>query len=357
MSTPLPSLRHNRTVSAQTGIRREVQVSVSRGGTSLSVEPTQLRLTQDSRRTMRWDGSMTIVDEELVPSTPRDILTPFGTWVDVSLGVKLLDETISVVPYGHFMVAKSRATTNPDSAVVEVSLVDPAEAVERYRFEEPLTVASGTDLAQMVNIVITDRTGTNPNVGATGRTLGANRVFGLDPETGPWSELIDVLNGFGLTAWYDRVGVVVIGTVDVDAAAAVPLGGVTSLEVDFDSRPYNVIVVRGEPPDADPVQAVAMDDDPGSPTYAGETAGSSNYGRVTRFYTSPLIYAVGQAQDAADQLLQESIGGGASRTALRGYDPTIDPLDIYVIKGQTSVIDAVTVDVTGNTTMQVRDLV
>lgn len=357
MSTPLPSIRHNRAVSTQTGLRRVAMVTLSRGGTSLVVEPTSLRLTQDSRRTMRWDGSMTIADETLIPVTPRDILTPFGTWVDVSLGVKLLDDTVSMVPYGRFMISKARAKTDPENAVIDISLIDPAEAIERYRFEEPLTVASGTDLAQMVNIVITSRTGVNPNVTAVGQTLGANRVFGLDPETGPWSEIIDVLNGFGLTAWYNRVGQIVIGTVDVDPVTARSLGGVTSLEVDFDSRPPNVIVVRGEPPDAEPVQAVSMDSDPGSPTYAGETPGSSNYGRVTRFYSSPLITTELQAQEVADQLLQESIGGGASRVALRGYDPTVDPLDVYVINGQTSVIDAVTVDFTGPTTMQVRDLV
>jgi hypothetical protein len=357
MSTPLPSTRHNSAISAQTGIRREVQVTLSRGGTSLTVEPTAMSLTQDSRRTMRWDGTMTIADESLIPTSPSDILTPFGTFVDVSLGIELLDGTTSIVPYGHFAIAKSRAQTDPGNAVVEVSLIDPAEIIERYRFEEPLVIASGTDLAGVVNAVVASRTGSNPNIANVGSKLGADRTLGLDPETGPWSELLDILDSFGLTAWYNRVGNIVVGTLNVSTATIKSLAGNTSLEINFDAQPSNVIVVRGEPPDVEPVQAVALDDDPSSPTYAGESPGSSAYGRVTRFYSSPLIYTEAQAQQVAQQLLQNSIGGGASRTATRAYDPTIDPLDVYAINGQTCVIDSITVDITDNTTIQVRDLV
>src|SRR5690606_39895617 len=126
------------------------------------------------------------------------------------------DVPVSYAPFLRFLILQARTKTNPDNAVIDISLIGPAEAIERSRFEEPLTVAAGTDLAQMVNIVITARTGVNPNVTAVGQTLGANRVFGLDPETGPWSEIIDVLNGYGLTAWYNRVGQIVIGTVDVN---------------------------------------------------------------------------------------------------------------------------------------------
>jgi hypothetical protein len=329
---------------------------MTRGVITITVEPTSAKFTQDLRRSMRWDGTLTIVDDDLVPTSPRDILAPFGTWCDVQLGCELLDGSVSLIPYGHYMVAKARSNIDPNGRSVDITLVDPAQAVDRYRFETPFSVSSGTDIATMINMVVTDRTGVNPNLTSTGRLLGADRTFGLDPETGPWAEILDILSGFGLTAWYDRVGYIVIGAVNTNLTDAVALPGVTSLEIDFDEQPPNVIVVRGEPPDVAPVQAVSMDDDPGSPTYAGTTPGSSSYGRVTKFYSSPLITTVEQSQQVADQMLQESIGAGAGRTGSRGYDPTIDAGDVYVINGQVSMIDSVTVDIMSDTTMNVRDL-
>lgn len=356
MSTPLPNSRANRAVQTQTGLRRVVSVTITRGATSIQVEPTSLRLTQDSRRSMRWDGSLTVDDPALAPTRPQDLLAPFGTRVTVEVGLELLDGTTSTVPYGRYVVTATRTSVLPDSRTTELTLLDLADAVERYRFEEPLTIADGTDLATMVNAVITSRTGTNPNVSATGRTLGADRIFGLDPETGPWSEIQDVLRGFGLTAWYDRVGSIQLGSVNVSAANAVNLPGVTSLVASFDTRPRNVMVVRGEPLDADPVQSVVQDDDPGSPTYAGVSPGSSPYGRSTKFYTSQLIYTQQQADDAAAQMLQEEIGAGAAWSGTRGYDPTIDPLDVYGIAGQVLAVDAVSVDLKGDTSLVFRTL-
>lgn len=356
MSTPLPSSRANRAVQTQTGLRRVVQVALTRGATSVTVEPTSLRLTQDSRRSMRWDGSLTVADSALAPTRPQDLLAPFGTRVDVSLGVQLLDGTTSVVPYGRYIGVTTRTGIQPDGRVTEMTLLDPADAIERYRFETPLTIANGTDLGAVVNAVVASRIGVNPNVAATGRSLGADRIFGLDPETGPWSEIQDVLQAFGLRAWYDRSGQVQVGTLDASAASAVSLAGVTSLVADFNTRPRNVMVVRGEPLDADPVQSVAMDEDPGSPTYAGTAPGSSPYGRSTKFFTSQFIYTQQQADDAAAQMLSEELGAGASWSGARGYDPTIDPLDVYSVAGQVLAVDAVTVDVSGETSIVFRTL-
>lgn len=358
MSTSLPNLRANRAVQAQTGIRRWVQVTLSRGGTSVTVEPVSLRLTQDVRRSMRWDGSMTIADSALAPTRPQDLLAPFGTRVDVQLGIELLDGTISAVPYGRYVVTGTRVNILPNERVTDLTLLDLADAVERYRFEEPFTIVDGTDLAAMVNAVITDRIGTNPNLPNTGRTLGANRIFGLDKNIGPWTEIQDTLRAFALQAWYDRAGQLQIGSVSVSAANATQLPGITSLSADFDTRPYNVIVVNGEPIEENvtPVTSIALDNDPGSPTYAGESAGSSPYGRVTKFFTSQFIYTQQQADDTAAQMLLEEIGAGASWSGTRGYDPTIDPLDVYNVNGQILAVDAITIDVSGDTSLVFRTL-
>lgn len=357
MALRFPSARHQAALSTPTGYRRWSRFTFSRGGVTRELEPVAGSFTANSTRGGRWDGRLTFVGDDLLPRRPGDLLSPFGTTLRVELGLELLDGSISSVPFGTYAVMSARTRTEAGARAVDIGLVDVSDRVERYRFEEPLTVASGTDLAQMINVVVTARTGVNPAVSPTGVTLGASRHFGLDPNTGPWSEILDVLAGFSRVAWFDRVGHIQIGAAIPDATTAYPLDSLTSLSADFDTQPPNVIVARGEAQDGTaPVQAVAMDEDPSSPTYAGTGPGTSPYGRVTRFFSSPLIETEPQAQSAADTILTQSAGAGAAYTLVRPYDPTIDAGDAVSLEGVALAVDVVTVDIAGDTSVQVREI-
>lgn len=357
MATRFSSARHQAALSVPTGYRRWSRFTFSRGGVTRTLEPTSGSLTQDARRNARWDGRLTFAGDNLLPRRPGDLLTPFGTRVEVELGLELLDGSLSTVPYGTYEIASSRTRTEASSRVVEVGLIDISDRVERYRFENASTVAAGTDLGTMINTVVTNRTGVNPGVSTVGAVLGVARIFGLDPGMAPWAEILDVLAGFSRTAWYDRVGDIQVGTVIPDPATAYPLDALTSLSADYDTRPPNVIVARGEPQDgSEPVQAVAIDDDPSSPTYAGTGPGTSPYGRVTEFFVSPLLETVAQAQAAANTILASKVGAGATYTLVRPYDPTISAGDVVSLEGSALAVDAVTLDITGDTALQVREL-
>jgi hypothetical protein len=334
-----------------------MQFTFTRGGDSRVLEPVSGSLTADQTRNGRWDGRLTFVGDDLLPTRPSDILTPFGTRVAAVLGIELLDGSVSTVPFGTFEITGASPSKAAGKRSVDVTLGDVSGLVERYRFEEAFTVTSGTDLGDMINAVVVDRTGQSPAVSAVGSSLGADRVFGLDTGTAPWSELLDVLSGFSRTAWYDRVGHIQVGSVNVDPQAAYPISSLASLDADFDTRPPNVVVVRGEPQDGSPpVQAVAMDTDPSSPTYAGTGPGTSPYGRVTLFYSSPLIATVPQAQSAANTILAENVGAGATYSLVVPYDPTISAGDVIAVKSQVLAVDRVELDLTGSTTLQVREL-
>jgi hypothetical protein len=357
MPARFSSARHQAALSTPTGYRRWSRFTFSRGGLTRTLEPTGGSLTQDARRNARWDGRLTFAGDNLLPRRPGDLLTPFGTRVEVELGLELLDGSVATVPYGTFEIASSKTRTEADQRVVEVGLIDISDNVERYRFETPLTVASGTDLGTMINTVITNRTGINPGVSLVGSSLGAARVFGLDAGTAPWSEILDVLASFSRVAWYNRVGAISVSSVTPDPASAYSLDLLTSISADYDTRPPNVIVARGEDQEGTtPVQAVAIDSDPSSPTYAGTGPGTSPYGRVTEYFTSPLLKTVGQAQAAADTILAQNVGAGATYTLVRPYDPTITAGDVVAVGGATLVVDAVTLDLAGDTSLQVREL-
>src|SRR5262249_51958106 len=159
----------------------------------------------------------------------------------------------------------------------------------------------------------------------------------------PWSEVLDVLDGFSRTAWYDRVGHILMASTNVDPANAYAPSSIVSLSSDFDTRPPNVIVARGEPQDGTaPVQALALDTDPSYPTYAGTAPGTRPYGRVTQFYSSPLLSTVAQAQSAANTILAGSVGAGATYTMTCPFDPTITSGDVIAVEGSIYAVDAVT---------------
>lgn len=357
MAQRFASARHQAVIGTATGYRRWSRFTFSRDGVSRVLEPTSAVLTQDARRGGRWDGRLTFAGDDLLPTRPGDVLTPFGTRLSVELGLELLDGSLSTVPYGTYEIVSSNVTTSASNRTVTVSLADISGTVERYRFESALTVASGTDLGTVVNTVITNRTGINPGVSPVGVALGSARTFGLDVSTPPWSELLDVLKGFSRTAWYDRVGLIQIGSTVPDPASAYPLPALSSFSADFDSPPPNLVVVRGETQDGTaPVQAVAMDTEPSSPTYAGTGPGTSPYGRVTHFYSSPLITTMAQAVSAANAVLAANIGAGATYTVTLPYDPTLSAGDVITLAGTIYVVDAVSLDLAGETTARVREL-
>lgn len=357
MSTRFDSARHQAALATPTAYRRFLQFTFFRGGESITLEPVSGRLTQDATRNGRWDGQLTFAGDDLLPTRPGDILTPFGTRMEAVLGLELLDGSVSTVPYGTYEVSSAKVSETADARTVDVGLADISGVVDRYRFENPFTIVSGVDLGTMINSVILNRVGISPSVSLVGATLGADRTFGVDTGTAPWSELLDVLNGFSRTAWYDRVGHIQVGSVNVDPSTAYPLSSVASLSTDYDTKPPNVIVARGEPQDGTaPVQAVAMDTDPSSPTYAGTGPGTSPYGRVTYFYSSPLLLTTPQAQSAANTLLAENVGAGATYTLTVPYDPTITAGDVISVRGLILAVDSVTLDLGGDTALAVREL-
>lgn len=357
MATPFASARAQAALYTPTGYRRWMRFTASRGGDTVDLEPIGGSLTQDARRDGRWDGRLQFAGDEMLPQRPSDILTPFGTRIEATLGLELLDGSVSTVPYGTYEVGSAKTSVAADQRTVDVGLIDVSGAVERYRFETPLTIPAGTTLPDMINMVVINRTGLNPGVGADPTSLGVTRVFGLDTETGPWSEILDVLSSFSRTAYYDRVGHIQMVSTNVDPLSAYPLSSLASLSADFDTRPPNVVVARGEDQEGTtPVQAVAMDTDPSSPTYAGAAPGTSPYGRVTLFYASPLLKTVPQAQSAADTILAQKVGAGATYTLTVPYDPTIDAGDVIAVGGAILAVDQVTLNLAGDTNLQVREI-
>lgn len=358
---PLPS-PFQETINARTAFVKTVSVTASRGVEQAVFEAAGGSLTQDARRTLRWNGSLTIpVETEFLPTVPEDLLTPFGTTIEVKLGVMLASGVIAEVGFGVYDLDDSQVSITANSQQVALSLVDLGERVARYRFESPFETPAGTDLADTVELVVGNRLGITLGLPPTGVTLLRSRVFGLDPNLDPAREIVDLVAGFGYRIWFDRNGDLQLDQPPTpDPSTALFLEGSLTVNGAWANRPPNVIVVRGETSDeTPPIQSVAMDNDSDSPTYAGVTAGSSPYGRVTRFFASPLITSQGAADLASRNMLAASAAQGATWEVTKAYDPTIDPDDVLTVPIDEDtnlplVVDSVDLDLTGVTTFRCR---
>jgi hypothetical protein len=349
-------------LDAQTAFIRYVNVTATRGTESVALQPESGQLTADVRRSLRWNGNLSIpVDADLVPVTPFDILSPFGTTITVSLGVTLYAGVEAEVAFGVYDLEDSDSVISGGNRVVNLQLSDLGNRLARYRFETPFTIPASTDLADAVNLVTEDRLNISLDAEATGQTTGRKRVLGLKPELDPARELLELAQGFGYRLYFDRNGELVLDQPPAGTGlGATPLAGDLTVANTFRSKPPNVIVVRGETSDGTtPIQAVAMDLDSDSPTWAGDAVGESPYGRVTEFFASPLIVTQAGANQAATNRLASRAGAGATWTVTKAYDPTIDPDDLISVNLDDETVlplyvDAVTVDIAGATSIECR---
>jgi len=363
MSTPLASSRHQRTLNATTAVTRRFDLTVTRGAVSETFAISGGSIVMDANRSMLWSADITISlpsGSPWVPRTPADLLTNFGTLATLEAGVRLADGTDSMVGLGVYLISAVEGTQAEGENTVQLTLMDKALAIADYRFEAPLAVAGG-DVATVVNTVVTDRLGVSPALGASGETVPAT-VFGLDTSKDPWAELQDLAASRGLRLRYDRDGVLALSAPPTYLATLPSLlEGVLRTSPQFQSRPANVVVVRGEAVGiAAPVSEIVMDTDPASPTWAGATAGGSPYGRVTRLYTSGAVTDAGEATAAGEALLAAEVGAGATWSLAKAFDPTVDVDDLITTSDATVpslAVDSVTVDILGETTITGRAVV
>lgn len=130
-----------------------------------------------------------------------------------------------------------------------------------------------------------------------------------------------------------------VWTVDV-GLGGVLLGGSAQRT---DERTYNAVVVTASRPDGEavPFDPVVVEDlDPGSRTFVG-----GPFGRVPRFYSSPLLRTTSQAVRAGRALLEKARGGAATVALESLVNPALESGDVLTVRlpdgrVQRHVVDA-----------------
>lgn len=334
--------------------KRQLLITATRGTASEVLVPLDGSFTQDSRQPIRWTADLTVAAP--TPIFPSDLLTPYGTTITLVAGIihPVSGVVVQTAAWGSYVVDRANAAFVPGYAAVRLHLTDIAQRVAAYKFEVPLLCPAGTDLATIADQVWLSRLGTASGLAATGVLLPRDLPMGVTSTTDPWRELVDLFAANSLQLFHDGAGV--LRALPPPTATTGTLIGGADFAVSFEQRPANVIVARGEQDEGAPVQAVVMDVDPSSPTYAGPGPGTSPYGRVTAYVDSPMIIDATIAINAATARLAEKTG--AQVTITRPFDPGTAPGDTLVLATGSAplrvLVDAVSLSVTGDTVISGR---
>lgn len=283
-------------------------------------------ITFDATADVWASGEVTVSAPWPGPTDER--ITVFGGEVYLARGVDTGAGGIAWAPMGYFRVT---ATSQDDAAKgpIRLTLDDRMMTIIESRLISPRTYPPGTLVSTMVDdlagevypgLVVEYDSGTGTE------TLGRQ----ITAEENRYEALVDIADGLGQIVFFDERGILRFADVpDASEPVWTIKAGAGGVQVNANRAltrvgVYNAVVARGEGmDDIPPVQAIATDASPTSPTRWG-----GPFGRIPMFYASPFITTLGQARAAAVARLRRVLGAPYSvslsvipNPALRPYDP------------------------------------
>lgn len=245
-------------------------------------------------------------------------------------------------PLGVFTLNDVAVSDTPSGLEIELSGADLSRRVSRNRWDKTYVVEPGTNYSDAIQDLITDRLpGTVFNFASTSRVT-PRLFFGEQSSNDPWSDAQDMATMIGMELFFDARGVCTLRpepNPDIDQSVyefedrSRPTMTALTRRV-TDENTYNKVVVTGEGSGNEvPVRAVAIDDDPASPTYY-----LGPYGTVTLRITNSLVLTTEQAQDAADAALLR-VKGATEAVELEAVPmPALEPGDVVTVtRGRSKV--------------------
>jgi len=292
-------------------------------GTELKIINGDVEL--DATADIRGTASLTLA--EPWPEVRNRSLAPFGAEVFIARGVDLGGAGVLWAPLGYYRVndvEQADAAKGP----VHVALEDRMSTIIDSRFLEPRQWLQGTLVGDIVEEVVTEIYPSATIIfddDSDESQLGRSLIV----EESRFEVLKTLADGLGKIFYWDAQGRLVFQTApDEDVPVWIVNAGPGGVMVQADrslSREgiYNAVVVLGEGTDEmPPVRAVAYDAQASSPTFFG-----GPFGQVPRFYSSSFITTQSQAENAAVNLLRQSLGAPYDVGASAVPNPALKPYD------------------------------
>ncbi|MET8694679.1 DUF5047 domain-containing protein [Streptomyces bauhiniae] len=296
-------------------------------GRVLDLDHTGGSVTVDRAQAIRRTCSITQADPSLIPRTAVDQLAMFGSRLRVSRGVDYGDGSQELVPLGVFRLddVDGDVTDGP----VTLQGKDLSACIADDKFTQPYT-ATGTVITAITALVQRSLPDAAVIARITDTPIGS-RAY--DRQADPWAACQEIAAAAGAEIYCDAEGDFIIATLP-DIAITLPAWSIEAAEGGAyikatrgmkADKVCNGILASGEnaADGVPPVSYLAVDSDPGSPTYWG-----GPFGRRPDFYSSSTLTTTAACQQAATLKLALSRTPNASGDISSLPNPALEPGDI-----------------------------
>lgn len=328
-------------IAGEHGFAGESSARVGTGG-ALAVLPVDSgSVTAARQKLIRQEVSLTVPGKDwvAVARTAGSRLSPFAGELVVKRGVRYLNGVVELLTIGVFVITSKRVDTREGRVALTGS--DRMLRIIDDRFEAPRKPGSNPSTVQAIRLLIQE---TIPGITVTAAAGVVDRAYNGRAvyEESRAEAIKDMALSIGCEVFAANDGTFLIKKAPIlgDPTVHTFMGtGPKSVVVnasDEETRDqvYNSVVVRSQPtdPNVTPINVVVRDNGATSPTKWG-----GNFGKKTRYYTSPLITSTAQALDAGKAILSKSIGSRATVDFAAVPDPRVEVGDVVNIDYGTSM--------------------
>lgn len=296
-------------------------------GDVIPVEHTGGSVPVDRGQAIRRTCTVTSADVSLIPRTAADNALIYGARLRISRGVDYGDGSQELVPVGLFRLdsVSGDPSDGPvtltgkslECIIVDDKLLAPHRSTGTVVGAITVLIQRSIPDAQIASLIVDVAIG--------------SRVWDVDAD--PWAAIQEIAGAAGAECYCSADGTFIIATLP-DPLTTDPVWEVAAGEGGVyvsgnrgmsSDGVYNGVLARGEnaADGAAPVQYLATDDDPGSPT-----RWNGPYGHRPKVYGSSLLVTVGLCQQAAQVQLIAAKAPNASGDFSSLPNPALEPGDV-----------------------------
>lgn len=344
----LATLRGSHTATFQARVLTNWQTGVDPDGVEIPILSGDVQMSA----TASIRSTLDLTTHADWPTRADSLLAPYGNEIWVARGVAYGNGVTEWVSLGYFRLYASEQDDAPKGPI-RLSARDRMSGIVDARLLAPIQFPSnrtfGSVLAELVQEVYPQATIEWDDPAVRDRPIGR----ALIAEEDRFEVLDDLVTSVGKVWYWDHRGILVVRDApDPESPVWEVNGGANGVLVSLSrelSRDgvYNAVVAYGEATDTEtPPRAVAVDDNPNSPTYW-----RGRFGKVPRYYSSPFVTTQVQARSAAASLLRQQLGLPYSVDFTAIPNPALEPGDpVRIVQSdgttETHVIESLTIPLT-----------
>jgi hypothetical protein len=296
-------------------------------GRVLDIEHTGGSVAVDRGQSIRRTCTVTSADVSLIPLAPVDQLATYGSRLRIARGVSYGDGSQELVPLGVFRL--DQVDGDPSDGPVTLAGKSLECIVSDDKFQTAYQ-ATGTVVGAIRALITRSIPDADVISQIVDAPIGA-RTWEADGD--PWEACRDVAATAGAEVYTNADGVFIIATFP-DLLSTDPVWSVEAAEGGVyvsatrsmsSAGVFNGVIARGEDSGtaSAPVQALVVDDDPGSPTYW-----DGPFGHRPTTYSSSTLTTVGACTGAARLKLLSAKAANASGDLSTLPNPALEPGDV-----------------------------